>query len=206
MNTLGKRLKALREREGLTQVELAKKLNISNTTLSQYESSTRVPSDDIKILIADYFKINLDYLLGRKDIDFNSPLNIFPLKTKVVPLVGEIVAGKPKYANEEFQYFIEIDDVIRADFCLKVKGDSMINARIYEGDIVFIRKQPDVEDGEIAAVRIDDEATLKRVYKMPGRVQLRAENPHYDPIDITEEDHKDVEILGKAVAFQSRVR
>ena len=206
MNTLGKRLKALREREGLTQVELAKKLNISNTTLSQYESSTRVPSDDIKILIADYFKINLDYLLGRKDIDFNSPLNIFPLKTKVVPLVGEIVAGKPKYANEEFQYFIEIDDVIRADFCLKVKGDSMINARIYEGDIVFIRKQPDVEDGEIAAVRIDDEATLKRVYKMPGRVQLRAENPNYEPIDITEEDHKDVEILGKAVAFQSRVR
>lgn len=197
---LNENLRRLRDEKGVNQKDVAEFLKISRQAYSYYELGKRDPSNETLRMLSEYFNVSIDYLLGQ------APKYVIPIKTKVVPLVGEIVAGKPKYADEEFQYFIEIDDVIRADFCLKVKGDSMINARIYEGDIVFIRKQSDVEDGEIAAVRIDDEATLKRVYKMPGRVQLRAENPSYEPINITEEDHKDVEILGKAIAFQSRVR
>ena len=92
-----------------------------------------------------------------------------------------------------------------ADFCLEAKGDSMINARIFDGDIVFIKQQPDVENGEIAAVVMGDDATLKRVYKYDGTIQLRAENPMYAPMTFTGEQLNNIRIIGKAVAFQSRI-
>lgn len=97
---------------------------------------------------------------------------------------------------------------IKADFCLIAKGDSMINARIMDGDIVFIKKQPMVENGEIAAVAIDDEATLKRFYKdeSTGTVTLVAENPAYAPMVFTASSQKNVYILGKAIAFQSNIK
>ena len=97
-------------------------------------------------------------------------------------------------------------EYIQADFALRCKGDSMIGARILDGDIVYIRQQPDVDDGEIAAVLIDNEATLKRVYKMPGRLQLRAENPAFLPINLEGDELETVRILGKAVAFKSSVK
>lgn len=203
---LGEILKSLRKEKGFKQEYLANLLNIKRQTYSAWERDVSSPDVNTVNQLAELYGVSIDFLLGREHESSDTPVNIFPLRTKAVPLLGDIVAGQPKFIDEEFQYFIEIDDVIKADFCLKVKGDSMINARIYDGDIVFVKKQADVEDGEIAVIRIDDEATLKRVYKMPGRIQLRAENPAYDPINITEEDHKEVEILGKAVAFQSRVR
>ena len=202
---IGKRIRELRVNQGLTLKKLGEMLNLGESTISMYENGNRSPDYNTILRMSEIFEVTTDHLLGKTD-DIISVSNIFPLKTKAVPLLGEIVAGQPRYAEEQYEYYIEIDDVIKADFCLKVKGDSMINARINDGDIVFVRKQPDVEDGEIAVVRIDDEATLKRVYKMPGRIQLRAENPIYAPIDITESDFKDVEILGKAVAFQSKVK
>ena len=128
------------------------------------------------------------------------------VQSKKIPMLGTIAAGIPNVAEERCEYYVEADRGINADFCIKVKGDSMINARILDGDLVFIRMQPDVNDGEIAAVMIDGEATLKRVYKVPGRIQLRAENPAFKPIEVKEEDHADVKILGKAVFFQSEVR
>lgn len=131
--------------------------------------------------------------------------NIFPLKTKKIPLIGTIAAGVPLLAEEQFECYVETSDNIKADFCLRVKGDSMVNARINDGDIVFIIKQPDVDDGEIAAVLIDSEATLKRVYKMPGAVKLVAENSKYKPLLYTENNCDELIILGKAIAFQSKV-
>jgi len=106
---------------------------------------------------------------------------------------------------EHFESYVEAGANIRADFCLRVKGDSMINARICDGDIVFIRKQPDVNDGEIAAVLIDNEATLKRVYKKKGEIILVAENPAYKPLVYKGEELNEIRILGKAIAFQSNV-
>ena len=116
-----------------------------------------------------------------------------------------IAAGQPIFAEEHFESYVEAGANIRADFCLRVKGDSMINARICDGDIVFIRKQPDVNDGEIAAVLIDNEATLKRVYKKKGEIILVAENPAYKPLVYKGEELNEIRILGKAIAFQSNV-
>ena len=131
--------------------------------------------------------------------------NIFPVQTKKVPLLGTIAAGVPIYADENFDGYRECTEDIDADFCLKIQGDSMIGARINDGDIVFIKKQPDVDNGEIAAVLIEDEATLKRVYKEKDSLILQAENPKYAPIVYTAESHVECRIMGKAVAFQSDI-
>ena len=134
--------------------------------------------------------------------------NIFPIETKKFPLLGEIACGEPIYADEDKESYIEAGADIKADFCLKAKGDSMINARILDGDIVFIRKQPMVDNGEIAAVIIDDEATLKRVYYYPekNKLVLNPGNPKYEPLVYVNEELNEIRILGKAVAFQSTVR
>lgn len=104
--------------------------------------------------------------------------------------------------------YVDAGTDVKADFCLKAKGDSMINARIMDGDVVFIRRQPVVENGEIAAVAIDDEATLKRFYRdgNTGTITLVSENPAYAPMVFTKESQKNVCILGKAIAFQSYVK
>ena len=133
------------------------------------------------------------------------PANIFPIQTKKIPLLGTIAAGVPIYADENFDGYRECTEDIDADFCLKIQGDSMIGARINDGDIVFIKKQPDVDNGEIAAVLIEDEATLKRVYKEKDSLILQAENPKYAPIVYTAESYVECRIMGKAVAFQSDI-
>ena len=133
--------------------------------------------------------------------------NIIPLpKTKKVPLVGTIACGTPITAVENIEDYIDMSEDVRADFALRCKGDSMINARIFDGDIVYIRQQPDVENGEIAAVLIDDEATLKRVFKHKDSLELRAENPTFPPLYYEGSELETIRILGKAVAFLSEVR
>ena len=123
-------------------------------------------------------------------------------------MIGSIACWKPISANEEKELYVEAGAEIEADFCLRAKGDSMIRARIYDGDIVFIRKQSMVDNGEIAAVVIDDEATLKRVNYYPEKnlLILKAENPDYEDLVYTGEQLDHIIILGKAVAFQSDVR
>ena len=133
--------------------------------------------------------------------------NIIPISTKRLPILGDIACGKPIYAEEEHESFATIDNGLDADFCLRAHGDSMTGARIYDGDIVFIRSQSTVDNGEIAAVVIDDEATLKRVYFYPDKAKLvlTPENPKYEPLVYTNEELNSIKILGKAVAFQSKV-
>ena len=135
------------------------------------------------------------------------PDNIISLpKHKKLPMLGEIACGEPIFAEENIDGYISCPDNIDADFCLRCKGDSMIGARIQDGDIVYIRQQPDVENGEIAAVLIDNEATLKRVYKKSESIILQPENPAYEPLIFVREEMNDIRILGKAVCFLSRVR
>lgn len=133
--------------------------------------------------------------------------NIQPIKTQRIPMLGEIACGEPIFAAEDRESYVEVGTEIKADFCLKAKGDSMINARILDGDIIFIRQQSIVENGEIAAVIIDDEATLKRVYydREHNKLVLNAENPKYPPMVYVNEELDTVRILGKAIAFQSDV-
>ena len=140
---------------------------------------------------------SVDEILG---LDFS---NIRPIEIMKMPMLGNIASGE---AIEEQDLYVMAGKKVKADFCLSVKGDSMIGARIYDSNIVFIRKQPDVETGQIAVVRIDNEVTLKRVYKYKNCVTLIAENPAYAPIVINGHEGKAVSIIGLAVAFQSAVR
>lgn len=134
--------------------------------------------------------------------------NVFDVGIKKVPLLGQIACGQPIYANEEHGEYYAVSEDVDTDFCLQAKGDSMINARILDGDIVFCKYQPTVENGEIAAVIIDDEATLKRFYfdKEKQRITLVPENPRYEPLVYIGSDMASVRVLGKAVAFQSRIK
>lgn len=132
------------------------------------------------------------------------PDNIIPMpKTYRVPLLGTIACGEPILAAENIEDDVDIPEHIHADFALRCKGDSMINARIHDGDIVYIRQQPAVNNGEIAAVLIGDEATLKRVYVYEDHVVLQPENPSYEPLVYFGETMSTVRILGKAVGFTS---
>lgn len=162
------------------------------------------------INLAKFFGVSVDYLLGREasppSVDlFNIP-GIEPLPEMVeIPLLGTIACGEPLLAVENIDEHIQAPKKFRASFALRCKGDSMINARIHDGDIVYIRQQPDVENGQIAAVLIDNEATLKRVYKQSGFVTLAPENPQYPPLVYAGEDINNMQILGLAVGFSSAI-
>ena len=136
-----------------------------------------------------------------------APSNLLPMPKFVQkPRLGTIACGRPILAVEEADQFDMVPENIQCYFTLKCKGDSMINARIYDGDIVYIRSQREVENGEIAAVRVGDEATLKRVYYNGQRVILRACNPLYQDMEFEGEELDTVQVLGKAIAFTSMVQ
>jgi repressor LexA len=141
------------------------------------------------------------------DVEMDKPAkpdNLMALpETRKIPMLGEIACGTPKYAAQEFEY---VDGPAKADFCLTARGDSMINARIFDGDIVFCHAQDSVENGEIAAVIIDDEATLKRFRQVQGAVILSAENPQYQDLVYTGEQINNIRIIGKAVSAQIKVK
>lgn len=198
--TFHQRLRVLRQNAGLSQQALADALNISKSSINMYERGEREPGLLLIEAMADLFEVDLDFLLGR------SPYMNKEEPGRRLPLLGEIACGVPSFAQEEKDQFAEPAGV-RADFCLRAKGDSMIGARIMDGDLVFIRRQPMVENGEIAAVVIEDTATLKRVHFHPeeGILTLSAENPRYAPLIYTGEELSRIQILGKAVAFQSKL-
>ena len=201
--TKGERIKNLRERRGINQTALADKIDVSKQTLYKYENDiiTNIPSDKIEAL-AEVLGTTPAYIMGWDDTTFT---NIHPVKTRSFPVLGTVACGEAIYMSEEKGLYVDASSDIRADFVLIAHGDSMINARIHDGDIVFVRKQEEVENGEIAVVAIDDEATLKRFYRYADMVVLRAENPTFKDMVFTTSDHKEIRILGKAVAFQGNI-
>lgn len=208
-------LKSRRLELGLTMLEVAKAIGVSEATVSRYESGNikNMRRDRIE-KYAKVLQINPALLIGVDDeVENQDDLsilmekydNIRPIRLKRFPLLGEIACGQPIFADEDKESFIMADMDIRADFCLRAKGDSMINARIYDGDVVFIREMPMVDNGDIAAVIIEDEATLKRVYYYPekNKLMLVAENPAFEPLVYIGEELNYIRILGKAVYFMS---
>lgn len=217
MAEIGIRIKKQREELGMTQEELAKKLGYkSKTTIGKIETGVNDITQSKVVDFAKALNTTPSYLMGWiEDPDESRPGfpvkskyedQIIPIVRKRFPLLGEIACGEPIFADQGRESYIMSGTDIVADFCVKARGDSMINARIYDGDIVFIRKTDEVEDGCIYAVGIDDEVTLKRIYYNEGIFQLIPENPAYKPKVITGEGLDHVTILGKAVAFQSDVR
>lgn len=211
----GKNLMYARKKRGFTLERLADVYNrrfgggLSKGTLSKYENNKQEPMISTVGNLSAILGVSVDYLLNGEEsdyIDIYAFDNISPVLTRRFPMLGKIACGEPIYCDEEYETFVEASADINADFCLTARGDSMINARIFDGDIVFIRAQPQVENGEIAAVIVNDEATLKRVYLKSDRIILRPENPLYDDIIFTDTDMNSVRILGKAVAFMSYVK
>lgn len=202
--TLGSKIKAARVSAKMTQADLAIKVGVKNTTISNWENDVSKPDIDSVVSLCDALKTPSSYFIAEQSC---LPDNILPLpKTKKVPLLGNIACGEPILAEENISDFVDIPEYIHCDFTLRCKGDSMINARIFDGDIVCIRQQPTVENGEIAAVLIDNEATLKRIYITGDTVTLMPENTAYPPMVYVGEQIQNVRILGKAMHFISAVR
>lgn len=203
---IGERIRNRREELGLTQEELAKKLGYkSRSSVNKVETSRELSNKKVR-LYAGALDTTPAYLMGWTSEEKDKIVsNIFPITTHELPVLGEIACGVPKFANEDRGSYVDAGTDVKADFCLKAKGDSMINARIMDGDIVFIRKQTIVENGEIAAVAIDDEATLKRFYRdeETGTITLMAENPAYAPMIFTEESKKMFIYLEKRLHFKA---
>lgn len=184
----GKKLRELRKIEGWTQEDVAKKLGISKQTYSHYENEKRKPSLDTIRELANVYQVNIDNIFSEQE---NGNFSL-------LPIVGTISCGNGVYAFEDIEGYEEIPNswIKGADhFLLRAKGDSMINARIQDGDLLLIRKQETFENGEIMAVIVDDEAVLKRIYKSEDVIILQSENPKYPPKFIT--NKSDIRIIGK---------
>lgn len=204
------RLKYLMDAKNLKQSDIIERVNamgeyISKSALSQYVNGQSTPDQRKLTILSKALDVSEVWLMGYGDTELRNIKNIvfFKPSTKKIPVIGTIAAGEPILAVENIEEYIDLDEKISADFALRVKGDSMVGANIFDGDIVFIRKQSDVDDGEIAAVIIDDSATLKRVFKFENQVILRAENPKYKPILLNGD--KSVYIVGKAVYKLSEI-
>ena len=228
--TTSQRLKQLMNERNIKQVDILIKaepfckkygVKLNKNDLSQYVNGKVEPGQQKLSILGLALNVNEAWLMGyevpqMRDITFGNETveelsakydNIKPIKLKRFPMLGEIACGEPIWTDEDHESHIMADMDIQADFCLRAKGDSMINARIYEGDIVFIKEMPIVENGDIAAVIIEDEATLKRVYYYPddNMLQLVAENPKYKPLVYQGPELDTIRILGRAVYFMSAV-
>ena len=200
------KLKELRKSLGMTLDELAERVGTSKQTIHRYENGviTNVPPEKVESL-AVALGTTPQELMGWEEEPAVAFGNVMPVSVKQLPVLGDIACGMPIYAEERHESFVTVAEGLDADFCLKAHGDSMTGARIFDGDVVFIRSQSAVENGEIAAVIINDEATLKRVYYYPneGKLVLSPENPRYAPLVYVGRELEAVKIIGKAVAFQS---
>lgn len=188
----------LNERK-LTQSELAEKSGITQSSISDYINGKYEPKQDKVDAIASALNVSPSFLVGKAEPSFDyTAYGLLPVSKHKIPVLGTVAAGSPIFADEDLETYIDPQD-IDADFALHVMGNSMIGDGINDNDVVYVRKQGVVGQGEIAVVLVEDEATLKHVYTADGEIQLVASNPSYPPIIIRDSDHKNVSILGKAV-------
>lgn len=208
------RLRYLRTEAQLSQQELADHLSrisespkgCSKSSINMYERGEREPGLDMLEAMADFFNVDMDFLLGKSDVrnrfSLDVPANLAPAQFGQVPLIGAIACGAPILAEEHIEDLVDLPRHIKADFALTCKGDSMIGAGIRDGDVVYIRQQDTVDNGQIAAVLVDStEATLKRFYFDGQTVSLLAENPAYPPLIFPGEQAANIRVIGRAVAY-----
>ncbi len=210
-STFSRRLaEAMRIRE-VTQIDLCRRTGIGKSSISTYLRGDYKAKQDKVDLLSRALGVDPAWLMGY-DVPMRAPAksftsegvegikNIVPIERRTIPVIGTIAAGTPILADEHIECYVPCDDGCKADFGLRVQGDSMIDAEIHDGDIVLIRQQPDVDDGQIAAVRIDDSATLKRLYHIKGGCMLQSANPKYPPMYFTADNCDEVQVIGLAVA------
>lgn len=205
--TTGERMKQRRKEIGVSAEKVAERLGVSPATIYRYEKGDieKVPVD-IFAELAKILQTTPAYLMGWEEKPEPKKPTIPPgfepmPKMKKVPLIGSIACGEPVTAEQNIEKMVDVPEYIRCDFSLTCHGDSMVDAGIHDKDVVYIRIQPEVENGEIAAVRIDGEATLKRVYYNPGTLTLMPANPAYAPMVYTGSQLEEMHIEGKAVGW-----
>lgn len=215
--TIYDRIKYLREKAGMSQQELAEKVGFKTASaVNKIELGLRDINQSKIKAFADALHVTPSYLfdgeennIKENNVTLSFP-GIMPLPNTVKrPRVGAIACGEPILAQENIEVYDDVPDSIKCDFTLICKGDSMINARLNDGDIVYIRQQETVENGEIAACLIEGEfeteATLKRVFKYDDKLILQSENTKYQPFVFVMEEMNKVKIIGKAVGFTSKI-
>lgn len=208
---IGKIVRSLRGKESLRS--FAERCDVSHTTIDNIEKGVDFrtgkptnPSAYILTKIAKASRVSIEYILGTGTESNENPY-LRAVKTKRFKMLGEIACGQPIFASEEHDSYVDASAEIEADYCLTAKGDSMIGARINDGDVVFIKEQCIVDNGEIAAVVIDGEATLKRWYYYPEKhkLVLTPENSAYEPLVYINDELNTITCLGKAVCFMSKL-
>ncbi|MBQ9145824.1 MAG: helix-turn-helix domain-containing protein [Clostridia bacterium] len=204
----GEVLRKERKRLRLTQADIGTRLGVSQQAVAKWERDIAEPCQSDLIKLANIYGVSVDYLLGIEKERTESGAVVLHdgVPHKALPLLSDVACGQPIYAEDNYDDYIVQNLEPNADFCVVAKGDSMINARIYDGDIVFVRKQPMVNNGEIAVVAIDDTATIKRVYyyEKEGRLVLMPENPLHAPLVYMHNELDHARILGKVISFFSR--
>lgn len=211
LNDIRNRISQKKTELNLSYQDMSDKTGLSKSTLQRYITGDirNLGLDKLEIL-AKALDVTPSYLMGWEDeneepILENIPGIILPVKMKKIPILGTIACGEPIFAEENYEgYFMLDTNLPVADFVLRAKGDSMIDADINEGDLVFFRRKSDVDNGSIAAVIIEDEATLKKVYKNESNLILQPCNSNYAPIVLSEDDHKSIRILGEMIGVYSK--
>jgi repressor LexA len=205
--TLGDRIRSRREELRMSQEELATRLGYkSRSTIAKIESGENDLTQSKIVAFAEALSTTARWLLDYDDSDTTLPPGAHHPQFKKVPMLGYAAAGQPlEDLNQDTPYY-DVDNKYNVDFCITVSGDSMINAGINDGDIVFIKSMPEVPNGRIACVEIDNEKVcLKRFYKSADGIMLVSENPKYPPIQLNRFNCQSVKILGLAVLRQSEI-
>lgn len=206
--SIGKRIQEIRKQQGMTQEELAERINISKSSISEWESCKRVPRMETLRKIADALGVDVWQIIGFNTIEFTPleeltlPSNVRPisaLNRQRVPLIGSVAAGEPIYDPEDAGVYVE--SPVEADAAITIRGDSMVPTYL-DGDLVYIKARPDVPDGAVAVVFLDDEATLKHVYKRPTGLTLISDNmATHPPLMVEFADYENVRIFGVPVGY-----
>lgn len=205
---IGEAIKHTRLLKNMSAVELSEKAGVAKSSISDWENGKTQPSADALFRLCDALGVTPTELITKTIFEVNKIKNVVEVQKFKIPVLGTIACGQPIFTDKELDCYANAINNINCDFAIWAKGDSMIGARIYDGDLVFVKSQDAVENGEIAAVLIGDEATLKRVFydASSETLTLVAENPRYAPFVFRKEDLSNIKILGKAVAFQSNMR
>lgn len=202
------RIAELRKQKHTTQKQLADFLNVGEPCISLWERGKRSPNVEQLQKMASFFNVTIDYLTGVSPVNCDLPAELLPyvveLPRNFVPLVGQVVAGVPVESSEYIESFVAVSyNDYKNYFALRIKGESMTNARINDGDIAIIRKQNTAEDGDIVVALVDGEQTIKRFKRYGENIFLMPENPKFSPIPITEET--DFIILGKIAEIRIKL-
>lgn len=219
MSEISNRILQLITEKELSYSDLSKRTSISKSALQRYATgeTPKIPLDRLE-LIASALGVSASYLMGWEDRHSSRESTIDPLlskhpelfrpKMKKVPLLGGIACGEPIFSPNIDEEFALINEDIAVDFALVCKGDSMKDAGINDGDIIYIRKQEIVDNGQIAAIVIGEEVTLKRVYyyREKNKLVLQPANPDYEPLVYTGCELEEIRILGRAVAQLRRIK